>query len=899
MARLARIVGEYLLAFLLIASLLLAIAGVVVVKFYGDDLQEYVIQEVNDRVDTKVYLDEAQVKVFRRFPNTSILLKNVVVWSSHNFNARAFEGGADTLLTAESVSVSFNLLGLIRKKYNIRQLEINRGDLRLLTDPQGEANYQVTSGERKGDSGRNQINLSQLKVNDFRVLIDNRVKQLTGSGQVELMELNGKFARRNSQIRTSLKGSLDSVSNKGILYASDRDIRARLNLDVVDTSYMIRAGQLQIDRIVADMEGSFTPDPGNGVNLDLQATARNLNIHEVLDLLPSEMSNPLREIRGNGILQLDATIKGKASSTLTPFIEAGFLTSNANLSWNRVPFTLKDLELSGSYSNGGAFNPVSTSLNIESISAVIGRDRISGSGAITNFYDPDFSFYLKGDLHPGQWLRWYESIPLEDASGTVYSDLTVTGSYNRLNPPGERFISFDLSGGVSFDEVMVRFHRDTKPLTELNGVVKIEKDFWEPSLSGKLGSSDFSVVGSGLNLLSFLLEDNEDLIVSATFRSDFFDLREILESLPRSGGSERSSRNSRKNNKKVIHFPDRLDLNLDFVMNEFVLDQFEASRVRGVALYDAPYLRVDSLSMQTMDGTLTGNFAMAQDKNLDIFTRVSASLYNLDIQQLFRSFNNFGQVQLTHEHLKGTISGTSSFSARFDSTFTINTPTILSENEVTIRDGALKEFQPILALSRFIDVEELENIQFSTLENTILIRENLVVIPVMVIRSNALDLSASGTHGFDNRYDYRIRLLLSDLLYNKASRSGNSEFEIAADESDTRTLFLKIVDEGSGANVQVDREKTAEKIRSDLREEKSELKRILNRELGLFKKDRDVTGEEEEKKEELFKFEFPDEVDTVKEEKQPGRFGRRFRKRTKVDTSENKPVRRFVIDENP
>ena len=135
MGRLARTIGEYLLAFLLIAALLLAIAGVVVVKFYGDDLQEYVIREVNDRIDTKVYLDEAQVKVFRRFPNTSILLENVVVWSSHNFDNRAFEGGADTLLTAETVSVSFNLFGLIRKKYNIRQLEISNGDLRLLTDP--------------------------------------------------------------------------------------------------------------------------------------------------------------------------------------------------------------------------------------------------------------------------------------------------------------------------------------------------------------------------------------------------------------------------------------------------------------------------------------------------------------------------------------------------------------------------------------------------------------------------------------------------------------------------------------------------------------------------------------------------------------------------------------------
>ena len=57
------------------------------------------------------------------------------MWSSHNFNTRDFDGtGADTLLTAETVSISFNMFGLIRKKYNIRQLEINNGVLHLFTD---------------------------------------------------------------------------------------------------------------------------------------------------------------------------------------------------------------------------------------------------------------------------------------------------------------------------------------------------------------------------------------------------------------------------------------------------------------------------------------------------------------------------------------------------------------------------------------------------------------------------------------------------------------------------------------------------------------------------------------------------------------------------------------------
>jgi len=278
-----------------------------------------------------------------------------------------------------------------------------------------------------------------------------------------------------------------------------------------------------------------------------------------------------------------------------------------------------------------------------------------------------------------------------------------------------------------------------------------------------------------LNVLSFLLNKEETLVAAASLRTRYFDLKEIIDNF---------SRAEREEN-RAIHFPDKLNLKLDFVINELLMQRFEASNVRGVATYDSPVLMVDSLTMQTMDGTLAGDYGIAQDKEGDIFVNVNSTLYNLDIQKLFYSFNNFGQIELTHDHLKGIISGNCTFSSTFDSTFSIRKESILSENSVNIREGELNSFSPILALSRFIEVEELQNIQFETLENNILIREGQVIIPSMDIHTNALNMSASGTHEFNNHYDYRLRLKLSELLYNKARRARSSEFDIAEDDSDT------------------------------------------------------------------------------------------------------------------
>jgi hypothetical protein len=308
---------------------------------------------------------------------------------------------------------------------------------------------------------------------------------------------------------------------------------------------------------------------------------------------------------------------------------------------------------------------------------------------------------------------------------------------------------------------------------------------------------------------------------------------------------------------------------------------------------------VDPLTMQTMDGTLTGDYKVAQDQMGDIFVNVNSTLYNLDIKRLFYSFNNFGQDQITDEHLKGTISGKCMFSADFDSTFSIRKESILSENSVSIKEGELNSFSPILALSRFIEVEELKNIQFETLENNILIKEGQVIIPSMEIHTNALNMSASGIHEFNNHYDYRLKLKLSELLYSKARGARNSEFIIAEDDSDTRVLFLKVYNDGSGAQVERDREKTAEKIRNDLNQEKTELKKILNEELGLFKHDETLVIEEEPQKEseESFTFEFSEEKDSSEVVDPNKKKGRWRRKKLKKDSIENKPAVEFVIDE--
>ena len=93
----------------------------------------------------------------------------------------------------------------------------------------------------------------------------------------------------------------------------------------------------------------------------------------------------------------------------------------------------------------------------------------------------------------------------------------------------------------------------------------------------------------------------------------------------------------------------------------------------------------------------------------------------------------------------------------------------------------------------------------------------------------------------------------------------------------------------------MDREKAGEKVREDMRKEKLELKKILREELGLYKNDKEL--EENPPKKESFEFEFEAEADSSKLDSVDTKKIKRWRRRQKSDTLQNKPATKFVIDE--
>jgi hypothetical protein len=189
----------------------------------------------------------------------------------------------------------------------------------------------------------------------------------------------------------------------------------------------------------------------------------------------------------------------------------------------------------------------------------------------------------------------------------------------------------------------------------------------------------------------------------------------------------------------------------------------------------------------------------------------------------------------------------------------------------------------------------MDEVAFSTIENTILISNSKITIPQMDINSSALNLQASGIHGFDKSYEYHLATKLSEILFNKAKSSKNKEFDIALDKNDNRTIFLVLYDKGEGMVVDFDEAQAMQKIRDDLKSEKTELKVILNEEFGIFAEDEDVNKEIEKAEEPVLQFEFNDETEQDTSSKETKVRSRRWKKK---EDAEKKEDLKFIIDDD-
>ncbi|WP_299429562.1 AsmA-like C-terminal region-containing protein [uncultured Maribacter sp.] len=170
------------------------------------------------------------------------------------------------------------------------------------------------------------------------------------------------------------------------------------------------------------------------------------------------------------------------------------------------------------------------------------------------------------------------------------------------------------------------------------------------------------------------------------------------------------------------------------------------------------YLYVDTLDMNAAGGSiqLKGYFNGSDPKH--IYMQPNLVLNNVDLDKLLFKFENFGQDHLVSDNLQGKLTSRINGKIRVYPDLVPDLDQSTLDMDVQVLNGRLKNYNPMLALSDYMEDKNLQNIRFDTLQNNLNIQQGKITIPAMTIASTLGHMQLSGTHDNNQNIDYAIRI---------------------------------------------------------------------------------------------------------------------------------------------
>lgn len=794
--------------------------------FFEKDIEAFFLSKLNQELNTRVEIQDVSFSLLKNFPSASVSLEHVSADHSKPFI------GAGKLLIAEHIDFNFSIWDLLSGNYQVEKISIHNGSIQINRNADKDINYQLL--KKKASTDKNEkfsFTLSSVDLYKMDLLIDDVPSKFKTSLRIDDCNFSGNFNETTYDLK--VEGSLlaNSISSKKQIYLQDRPIDLELDMQInqSEDKYLIRKSLITISAMEISLAGIFKNL--DKPYLDMEAEGEDLDIGSFLSLLPPGYDDKIKDYKSDGEMFAKCRIKGVFSDDQVPAVRVDFGLKNAEIENRKEKISLENVQVAGRYENtAGGY------LNLNDVNFILNGGKFKGSAEFRNFKNPTFKINADAKLNLADINRFVSTGVVSNLSGTADMKLQMqadAGSIKTFDKGG--YDNINAIGYLKLKDASFKIEGDTLNYKAFNGELRFENNFVKvEQLQGMLGKTDFKLKGSLKNLFAWLFGENESIGIDAVVESRNVYLDELFERKSKASGSEEPYK---------FRISPRLSLNIRAKVNQLNFRKFSASAISGVFDVSGGQLSAQQLNFNTMKGSVQMNGKAISNTEGKLLLSCKAKLKKVDINRLFFEFENFGQAVVKDENIRGLVDADIDFEAIATSSLYIDPSLVYSKVDLVINQGQLIRFEPLEALSKFISVNELMDVKFSQLKNTIEIRNSKIIIPQMDIASSAISISASGVHSFDNIVEYHLRLLLSDLLAKKAkkARKDVEEFGVVEDDGLGRTsLFISMKGPVSDPVISYDSQGARAKIKNDLGKEKQTMKQLLKEEFGLFKKDTSV-----------------------------------------------------------
>jgi hypothetical protein len=810
--------------------------GIIISSFYEAEIKRLMLDELNKNVNTVINMEQFNFSLLRHFPYASVDMKQVMAKEVTDKEEK------DTLLFAEHVSLMFNLTTIFDNDLAIRKIVMKDGKVKIRIDKTGKNNYHFW--KPSADTTSSVVDLKKIVLDNVLISYLDKHAAQDYLFTAKDATLSGKFSGDTFTLKTKADFLVSHFLVGNVNYASEKKIQVSsdLNVNSKTDEYTFNNSHVRMNDLAFDVKGNVTSLPKT-TRLDLAIDAHESKVESFMNALPAEYRKSFENnFTTKGKVSFTINIQGDEDARHVPAVSIHFSIKDGKISPKTNNVSLEKLVATGTFHNRSSGK--TDVLEIPALTAILGGRKINAGIKIEDFNNPFLTLHAVTDLDLGRLNHFMKLDTLESLSGDLGLNISFAGKIKDLpRYNSQALYKVKASGDIVLKDVEFRLKRNPLEFKNINGNLSLhDNNVNVSSLKGNVSSSDFQLTGVFRNFLTYLMIPGQQADVDAKLTSSVINLDELLTNKSATAENDTSYK---------LKFNPRLVCRLNVEIGKLHFRKFAATQMKGAIRLSNQVITGTDLSFTSMSGMVYMDASINAARKDSVIISCSANCSKLDITQMFYEMENFDQSTITDKNVKGKISAGIQFKSSWTTDLTINSKSVVSTSDITIDNGELNDFRPILALSKYLKLADLKHIKFSTLKNQIRISNRKIYIPDMEIKSSVLNLSASGIHDFDNMVDYKLQLLLSDVLGKKV-KDQNTEFGQVEDDGLGKTkLFLSMKGIVDDPKFSYDKKGVAEKIKTDIKSEKQNLKNLLTAEFGSKKKNPPAPATQKKKKEEM------------------------------------------------
>ena len=787
-------------------SLLLLISGFVITYFFSDRVEKTVVNKIQEQITSKLQLGDVAFSLYEKFPSASVKITNLLAFEKEGFDN-------DTLFFAKAAYIELSIFDIVLGNVDIKRVIVDNGIINIKYNSDNQPNFAIfkTNENTKNNLSLNNIILlnTQLKFNSNNIAISWETEQTTLSLNGEIINIDAKlFAEKLA------------IHNRDYIHKKQVNLHASIALKT--DSILIRKGTtILIENVSTDLFGGIF----KGTTIDLNFACEGQELSNIINHTPEHLKSIYRSFNANGIVSCSGNVKGLIQKGNNPNLDMVCSITKGNFKLKSRPFILKNISLSATINNGEQKNFRDTKISISNFASKTENGYLKGDFSIQNLN----KYYLTANLNSSWDLaeinHYFEDSPFFNLQGELIANTKYSGYISFDSRFKNYFLAANHNTKANFKDAQftyknfpLEFNFKTADCTFKNNIIEVENS------AITIADSDLNFTGNITDLIAYILHKRGRIDVTGNLNSTYIKFEEILTLKDLSEGESTGT------------LPTWISTSLNTNITTFSYNDFISSEITGELAYKNQTLTGEGMRLNSLNGNIAGNFKFYEsvNKKLTLFSQIN--LKELNIRNAFLAFDNFKQDFITAEHIKGIGTAEIQMQATWKPGFIFEEEQLKVKSHLVIEKGELIQFKPLESLSDYVSLDDLKKVQFSTLENTIEIDNSIITMPTMEIKSSALSVFISGTHTFEQEIDYRIKLLLSELMSTKFRKKNTqikkSEFgEVKENGKIFNTIYFKMTGNSDDPSVSFDGIRFREDVEKGIKKEKETITNIIQEDI--------------------------------------------------------------------